>query len=100
MLSVRDVVAFWPMGVAGGTHGYLDHTLRAGAVTDARAHIDIRPSDTVSGPLRNDAINVTFNVSGGQMQFLDTMSPVTNTFSHQNKDRRATLFVTGGLVSE
>ncbi|MBI3438308.1 MAG: hypothetical protein HY054_06610, partial [Proteobacteria bacterium] len=77
-LSVRDVVALWPMTLASGTHGYLDHTLRAGTVTDARAHIDIRPSDTVSGPLRDDAINVTFNVSGGQMQFLETMSPVTN----------------------
>jgi len=78
VLSVRDVVAFWPMTLASGTHGYLDHTLKAGAVTDARAHIDIRPADTVGGSLRNDAINVTFNVSGGQMQFLDTMSPVTN----------------------
>jgi hypothetical protein len=78
VLSVRDVVAFWPMNLASGTHGYLDHTLRAGAVTDARAHIDIRPTDTVNGPLRNDAINVSFNVNGGQMQFLDTMSPVTN----------------------
>lgn len=77
-LSVRDVVAFWPMTLASGTHGYLDHTLRAGAVTDARAHIDIRPADSAGGPLRDDAINVTFNVSGAQMQFLDTMSPVTN----------------------
>lgn len=78
VLSVRDVVTFWPMNLASSTHGYLDHTLRSGAVTDVRAHIDIRPSDSVSGPLRNDAINVTFNVNGAQMQFLDTMSPVTN----------------------
>lgn len=78
ILSVRDVVALWPMSLASGTHGYLDHTLKAGAVTDARAHIDIRPADTASGPMRDGAVNVTFNVNGGQMQFLDTMSPVTN----------------------
>ncbi len=76
-LSVRDVVAMWPMTLASGTHGYLDRTLRSGAVTDARAHIDIRPADSAGGPMRNDAINVTFNVSGGEMQFLETMSPVT-----------------------
>ncbi|MBS0385668.1 MAG: hypothetical protein JSS00_10015, partial [Proteobacteria bacterium] len=78
VLSVRGVVALWPMSLASGMHGYLDHTLKSGAVTDARAHIDVRPADTVGGPMRNDAINVTFNVSGGEMRFLDSMSPVTN----------------------
>jgi hypothetical protein len=75
-LTVQQVMQGWPMTLATGTHGYLAHTLRGGMVTDGRAHIDIRPGDTL--PLRNDAINVTFNVTNGEMQFLETMSPVTN----------------------
>jgi hypothetical protein len=76
-LTVQQVMQGWPMTLASGTHGYLLHTLRAGVVTDGRVHIDLRPADALGGPHRNDAINVSFNVANGEMQFLETMSPVT-----------------------
>ena len=57
-LSVGQVIALWPMTLASGTHAYLDHTLTGGTVSDVHAHLDIRPTDTLGGPMRNDAINV------------------------------------------
>jgi hypothetical protein len=75
-VSVQQVMAFWPMTFGGGAREYVARGLRAGVVTNGRAHIDIRPSDALTDGLRQDAINVSFDVAGGQFQFLDSMSPI------------------------
>lgn len=76
-LDARTVTAVWPMGLGEGARSFLDHTLVAGRVTDTVARLDIRPSDFAAGQFRNEAVDVRFNVTGGEMRFLSTMSPVT-----------------------
>jgi uncharacterized protein YhdP len=76
-LDVRTVTHVWPMGLGEGARAYLARTLEAGRITDAVVRLDIRPADTAAGVLRNEAVDVRFNVAGGQMRFISTMSPVT-----------------------
>ncbi|MEZ6023514.1 MAG: DUF3971 domain-containing protein [Hyphomonadaceae bacterium] len=40
--------------------------------------LDIRPSDIAAEAMRDDAMDIRFNVTGGQMRFISTLSPVTN----------------------
>ena len=44
-VTVQQVMAFWPMTIGGGAREYISHALRAGTVTNGRAHIDILPSE-------------------------------------------------------
>ncbi|WP_395647478.1 DUF3971 domain-containing protein [Terricaulis sp.] len=77
-LDVTQVMSLWPTGLAEGARDYLARSLRAGRVTDAVVHLDIRPQHMAAGVLPNDAIDVRFNVSGVEMRFIETMSSVTN----------------------
>lgn len=77
-LDARVVTHVWPMGLGEGARGFLGRTLEGGNVTDAVVRLDIRPSDIAAGIWRNEAVDVRFNISGGAMRFINTMSPVTN----------------------
>jgi hypothetical protein len=78
VLDVREVMNGWPIGLGEGIRSYLARTITGGRVTDGVARINVRPGDILDGALENDAIDVRFNVNGGSMQFIETMSPVTN----------------------
>lgn len=77
-LGVQDVMQLWPMGLAEGAREYLVESLIAGRVSDVHARLDIRPSDMAAEALRNEAIDVRFNVADAEVRFIDTMSPVTH----------------------
>lgn len=77
-LEARDVLHMWPVGLGESARDYLARTITAGRVTDATVRINITPADIADGVLTDDAVDVRFNVTGGAMQFLTTMSPVTN----------------------
>ncbi len=76
-VTVQQVMSMWPMGLAENTRSYLARALTAGQVTEAHARLDIRPGEFGAPALRQDAVDVRFNVTGGEMRFITTMSPVT-----------------------
>ncbi|MDX2273835.1 MAG: DUF3971 domain-containing protein [Hyphomonadaceae bacterium] len=77
-LGVRDVMQLWPVGAGEGARAYLARALTAGRVSNAAAKLDIRPADIANGVLRDEAVDVSFDVADAQVRFLATMSPVTN----------------------
>ncbi|QGZ95402.1 YhdP family protein [Terricaulis silvestris] len=77
-LDARTVAHVWPMGLGEGARAFLERTLQSGRVTDTVARLDIRPSDFAAGIWRDEAVDVRFNVTGGAMRFISTMSPVTD----------------------
>lgn len=77
-LDARVVAHVWPMGLGESARSFLERTLTAGRVTNATARLDIRPSDIAAGVWREEAVDVRFNVTGGAMRFVDTMSPITD----------------------
>lgn len=76
VLAARSVIHMWPMGLGEGARSFLDRTLTAGRVSDAVIRLDIRPADFAAGVLRDEAVDIRFNVTGGAMRFIPTMSPV------------------------
>jgi hypothetical protein len=78
VVDAREVMNGWPIGLGEGIRDYLHRTVTGGRVTDGVVRINVRPGDILDGALENDAIDVRFNVANGSMQFIETMSPVTN----------------------
>ncbi|MEQ1491777.1 MAG: DUF3971 domain-containing protein, partial [Terricaulis sp.] len=77
-LEARDILHVWPVGLGESARDFLARTITSGRVTDATVRINITPADIADGVLTDDAVDVRFNVTNGAMQFLTTMSPVTN----------------------
>ena len=77
-VDVTTVMQGWPMTLGHGIHDYLSHALYAGRVTDVAVRLDIRPSDLAAPQFRDEAVDVRFNVNGGALRFINTMSPITD----------------------
>jgi uncharacterized protein YhdP len=77
-LEARDVLHMWPVGLGESARSYLARTITGGRVTDATVKLNITPADIADGALLDEAVDVRFNVTNGAMQFIETMSPVTN----------------------
>lgn len=77
-LDAREAVHMWPIGLGEGARAFLERSVMGGRVTGATVRLDIRPADLVDGVLRDEAVDVRFNVTDGALRFLSTMSPVTN----------------------
>jgi|CXWL01.1.fsa_nt_gi hypothetical protein len=76
-LDARAVMHMWPIGLGEAARSYLARAMIGGQVTDGVVKLDIRPSDIAAGVLRNEAMDVRFNVANAEMRFLQTMSPIT-----------------------
>ncbi|MGD9814119.1 MAG: DUF3971 domain-containing protein [Hyphomonadaceae bacterium] len=76
-LDARAALNMWPVGVGEAAREYLARAIVGGQVTDATLNLDIRPTDFAAGVFRNEAMDVRFNVTGGEIRFITTMSPVT-----------------------
>ena len=76
-VGARDVVRMWPMTLGEAGRNYVDRALVGGRVTNGVFNLDVRPSDIAAGSLRNEAIDVRFDVSNGEFRFVPTMSPIT-----------------------
>ncbi|MEZ5958305.1 MAG: DUF3971 domain-containing protein [Hyphomonadaceae bacterium] len=77
-VEAREIMHAWPIGLGESAREYLARTITGGRVSDATVRLDIEPGDLVDGALRDDAVDVRFNVSNASMEFITTMSPVTN----------------------
>lgn len=75
-LHPQTVLRMWPIGLGEGARDYLSRALTGGQITDVTARLDVRPSDIAAGPWRNEAVDVRFNITGGEMAFISTMAPV------------------------
>jgi uncharacterized protein YhdP len=81
-LSTEQVLHLWPIKLGEGARHYLGESIRGGRVSDGRVRIDIRPSDLAAGALRNESLNVSFNLADAEMRFIETMSPLTHARAH------------------
>ncbi|MGD9980158.1 MAG: DUF3971 domain-containing protein [Hyphomonadaceae bacterium] len=77
-IDARAVMHMWPIGLGESARAYLARSITGGRVTDASVRLNITPADLADGILNDDAVDVRFNVSNASMQFVSTMSPVTN----------------------
>jgi Protein of unknown function/AsmA-like C-terminal region len=76
-LTVRQVMQMWPIGLSEGARDYLDRALLAGRVVNGVFNLDVRPTDVAAGILRNEAMDVRFDVEAGEFRPAPTMSSIT-----------------------
>jgi uncharacterized protein YhdP len=81
-LTTEQVLHLWPIKLGEGARHYLAESIRGGRVTDGRVRINILPSDLAAGGLRNESLNVSFNLAEAEMRFIETMSPLTHARAH------------------
>ncbi|MES1201614.1 MAG: DUF3971 domain-containing protein, partial [Pseudomonadota bacterium] len=78
VVGMDQVLNFWPMHLAESARTYLVTSHLTGRISNLKAHLDIRPSDLAGEAMRNEAINVGFDIANGEMQYVPTMSPIVN----------------------
>jgi hypothetical protein len=76
-LDVPTAIGFWPIGLGEGGRDYVARSLMRGRASNVTATLDIRPADIRGESMRNEAVDVRFDVADAELRFIETMSPVT-----------------------
>jgi hypothetical protein len=76
-LDGPTMIGLWPIGLGEGARDYLARSLARGRVSNVVAVLDVTPADIRGESMRNEAVDVRFDVADAEMRFIETMSPVT-----------------------
>ena len=76
-LSVKDLLQDWPLDVVGDARTWIAHNVRAGTVGPATIRIDL-PAGALDAPvLPDDAVAISFPISGATISYLGGLAPLT-----------------------
>ena len=79
-LSPKDLLAIWPVKFADGARRWLDRSILRASIDNIAFEANL-PRDLLSGerlPI-NDDLELTFDVAEGDVRYISTMTPYTNT---------------------
>ena len=79
-LGPKELLALWPVKFADGARRWLDRSILRGNITNIAFDANL-PKDLLSGdrlPINED-LDLTFDVAGGDVRYIETMTPYTNT---------------------
>jgi len=79
-LGPKELLALWPVKFADGARRWLDRSILRGDITNIAFDANL-PKDLLSGerlPINKD-LELTFDVAGGDVRYIGTMTPYTNT---------------------
>ncbi len=76
VLPRETVLAFWPVKLGESARSFTATRIEGTEVTDIRGRIELSRDSLADGHLRDDDLNLTFNVTDGRVQFLDDLPPV------------------------
>lgn len=74
----ETVLAFWPVKLGGGAREFTRTRIETAEVTDIKGRIDLKRDSLAEGYLRDEDLDLTFNVANGRVRFLDDLPPVEN----------------------
>lgn len=77
-VEARRALAMWPIGLGESARDFVMRGIEGGQIHNAVFRLDIRPEEIAARVLRNEAVDVRFDLTGGAMRFVSTMSPVTD----------------------
>ena len=78
MLPRETVVALWPAKLASGARDFGATQIEAGVARNAKGHVTLARDSFAEGYLRDTDLEVTFNVEGARVKFLEDLPPVDN----------------------
>ena len=79
-LDPKELLAIWPVKFADGARRWLDRSILRATIKNIAFEADL-PKELLNGerlPI-NDDLNLTFDVTEGDVRYISTMTPYTNT---------------------
>ncbi len=99
-IEARTILSLWPARFIEGARSYLDDAIQGGMLNNVVLKLAIPPEQIAERRLRNEALNIAFDFDGGDVRFIDTMSPVTEARgSAVLQGNRFDLTVAGGRIN-
>jgi hypothetical protein len=77
-LPFETVVALWPVSLAHGARNFGATQVLAGRAIDAKGRVTLQRDSFAQGYLRDTDLEVTFDVEGAKVKFLEDLPPVEN----------------------
>lgn len=75
-VRAEDLPAFWPPDLGDDAREWVVENITAGRVSRGEARLDLKPDDFGPEPLRDDAVDGTFDFEGLSVRYLDEMPPI------------------------
>ncbi|MEM9169677.1 MAG: DUF3971 domain-containing protein [Pseudomonadota bacterium] len=76
-LNVDELLTLWPLGLGAGARDFVRDRMAAGTVSNVRARLDLDEGALDAGGLPDEALAVTFDIAGADVDYAPGMSPLT-----------------------
>lgn len=79
-LGPEDLLAIWPVKFADGARRWIDRSIMRASLRNLKFNVDFG-RDVLSGENlpRDENVNLTFDLTDGDVRYISTMTPFTNT---------------------
>ncbi len=77
-IGIRDLLRYWPLKVAGGAREWIDANVPTGRLGPVLLHAHILPGQLDQPALPDDAVNVSFPLTGATINYVDGLDHMTN----------------------
>ncbi len=77
-LNMRDLLHFWPLQIGGGARSWIDANVSAGRIGPILVHTHILPGALDDAFLPENALSVSFPVTGATITYIRGLTPLTN----------------------
>ena len=77
-IAVRDLLRYWPVNVGPGARDWIQTNVSAGRIGPLMIHTNIGPGALDASALPENALAISFPVSGATISYIHAMPPLTN----------------------
>jgi hypothetical protein len=77
-LGIRDLLRYWPLTLAGGPRAWIDSNVSTGRIGPIVLHAHILSGQLDQPALPDDALNMTFPISGATITYVHGLTPMTD----------------------
>lgn len=77
-LTKDDVLSLWPVTLGSGARRFLVEKVESENITDIVATLDLKRDSFEDSYLKDEALDLTFNLEGGEVRVLHDLPPITN----------------------
>lgn len=77
-IGIRDLLHYWPLNVGEGPRGWIDTNVAAGRIGPVSLHTHLLPGALDQPALPDDAISVSFPMTGATITYVHGLTPMTN----------------------
>ena len=76
-MSPDQLLSLWPVNAADGARRWIERSVLSGSLDTAEFNIDLDPDFFAEPVLTPERLQLTFDVSDGEVRYISTMTPLT-----------------------